>query len=133
MLPAEAAGIQDDWPGVKQICRVRRTRQRKKQGAWTPPEEEVAYLITSLSAAAAAPETLLRVNREHWGIEIMHRDKDVTLGEDGYANRSDNAPRNVFSLLAFALTILKSVAASPTRAIEYFQDDRSRLMRLLKG
>ncbi len=38
-----------------------------------------------------------RVNRSHWGIEIMHRDKAVTLGEDGYTNRSDNAPRNVFS------------------------------------
>jgi hypothetical protein len=63
----------------------------------------------------------------------MHRDKDVTLGEDGYTNRSDNAPRNVFSLLAFALKILKSVSSSPIRAIEYFQDDRNRLLRLFTG
>jgi hypothetical protein len=133
VLPAEAAGIADDWPTVKQICRVRRSRQRRKHGAWKPPEEEIVYLISSLPAARAAPEALLRVNRGHWGIEIMHRDKDVTLGEDGYTNRRDNAPRNVFSLLAFTLTVLKSVAASPTRAIEYFQDDRSRLPRLFKG
>jgi len=29
----------------------------------------------------------------------MHRNKDVILGEDGYTNRSDNAPRNIFSLM----------------------------------
>lgn len=133
MLPAEAAGIGDDWPTVKHICRVRRSRQGKKHGAWNPPEEEVVYLISSLPAAEATPEALLRVNREHWGIEIMHRDKDVILGEDGYTNRRDNAPRNVFSLLAFARKILKSVSPSTIRAIEYFQDDRSRLLRLFKG
>jgi hypothetical protein len=74
-----------------------------------------------------------RVNRSHWGIEIMHRDKAVTLGEDGYTDRSDNAPRNVFSLLALALKVLKSVSSSPVRAIEYFQDDRNRLLRLFAG
>lgn len=133
MLPAEAAGIGEDWPTVKHICRVRRARQRKKRGAWSPPEEEIAYLISSLPAAEAAPEALLRLNQEHWGIEIMHRNKDVILGEDGYTNRSDNAPRNIFSLLAFALKILQSAATSPTRAIELFQDDRNRLLRLFKG
>ena len=116
MLPAEAAGIEEDWPTVKQICRVRRSRQARKRGARKQPEEEVVYLIASLRAAEAAPEALLRVNRGHWSIEIMHRNKDVILGEDGYTNRSDNAPRNIFSLLAFALKILKSVAASPCAA-----------------
>ena len=38
----------------------------------------------------------------------MHRNKDVILGEDGYTNRSDDAPRNIFSLIA--LKILKSVS-----------------------
>jgi hypothetical protein len=27
----------------------------------------------------------------------MHRDKDVTMGEDRYTNRSDHAPRNIFA------------------------------------
>jgi len=56
----------------------------------------------------------------------MHRNKDVILGEDGYTNRSDNAPRNIFSLIGFALKIPKSVSPSPTRAIEQFQDDRNK-------
>ena len=72
----------------------------------------------------------LSANRGHWGIEIMHRNKDVILGEDGYTNRSDEAPRNIFSLIGFALKILKSVSPSPTRAIEQFQDDRNKALRL---
>ena len=40
----------------------------------------------------------------------MHRNKDVILGEDGYTNCCDNAPRNIFSLTGFVLKILKSVA-----------------------
>jgi hypothetical protein len=63
-------------------------------------------------------------------MEIMHRNKDDILGEDGYTNRCDNAPRNIFSLAGFVLKILKSVPSAPTRAIEHFQDNRSRAIRL---
>jgi hypothetical protein len=63
-------------------------------------------LIASLPASESAPEAPLCANRGHWGVEIMHRNKDVILGEDGYTNRSDNAPRNIFSLIGFALKVL---------------------------
>ena len=109
MLPAEAAGIQGEWPTVRQICRVIRSRQVKKNAEWQKPQHEVVYLVSSLPAAAA-PQALLGVNRDHWRIEIMHRNKDVILGEDGY-----------------------NVAPSPTRAIEHFQDDRNRAIRLFSG
>ncbi len=133
VLPAQAAGIERDWPSVKHICRVTRFRQGKKNGRWKEPEQEVVYLIARPPAGQTAPEALLCVNRGHWGIEIMHRNKDVVLGEDGYTNRSDNAPRNVFSLLGFTLKILKSVSPSPTRAIEHFQDNRNNALRLFAG
>ena len=129
----EAAGIDDEWPTVRQICRVTRWRQRKINGKWQEPKVEIIHLITSLSAEQASPLVLLKFNREHWGIEIMHRHKDVTLGEDGYTNRSDNAPRNVFTILCFVFKILKSVSPSLTRAIERFQDDRNRAIRLFAG
>ena len=67
------------------------------------------------------------------GIEIMHRNKDAFLGEDGYTNRNDNAPANIFSLTSLVLAILKTISASPTRAIEYFQDNKNRAIRLLSG
>lgn len=104
--------------------------RRKKGGQWQEPQEEIVDPITSLPAGEAAPEALLRANRDHRGIEIMHRNKDVILGEDGYTNRGGNAPRNIFSLTGFVLKILKTVSPSPTRAIEYFQDDRNRAIRL---
>ncbi|MGA8159115.1 MAG: ISAs1 family transposase, partial [Rhodoplanes sp.] len=132
VLPTEAAGIQGEGPTVRQICRVIRSRQVKKNGEWQKPQHEVVYLVSSLPAAAS-PQALLGVNRDHWRIEIMHRNKDVILGEDGYTNRCDNAPRNIFSLTGFVLKILKSVAPSPTRAIEHFQDDRNRAIRLFSG
>jgi hypothetical protein len=66
---------------------------------WQPPQHEVVHLISSLTAATS-PQALLSINRDHWSIEIMHRNKDVIHGEDGDTNRCGNAPRNTFSLLA---------------------------------
>lgn len=101
------------------------------KGVWQEPQQETAYLITSLTKDEASPEYLLNLNRKHWGIEIMHRNKDVMLGEDGYTNRFDNAPRNIFSLTGFALKVLRCVSPSPTRAIEHFQDNRSRATQMI--
>jgi hypothetical protein len=56
----------------------------------------------------------------------MHRNKDVMLGEDGYTNWLDNAPRNVFSLTSLALKVMRWISPSPTRAIAHFQDNRIR-------
>ena len=63
----------------------------------------------------------------------MHRNKEVGLGEDGYANRSDNAPQKVFSLVGFTLEFLSSVSPSPTRAIEVLQGNNTNPLRLFAG
>ncbi|HYA79604.1 MAG TPA: hypothetical protein VED87_01575, partial [Methylocystis sp.] len=59
-MPAEAAGVDDEWSTVRQICRVTRWRQRKVNGKWREPKVEIVYLITSLSAEEAAPQVLLK-------------------------------------------------------------------------
>jgi predicted transposase YbfD/YdcC len=132
VLPAIAAGIEKDWPSVQHICRVTRFRQGKKNGEWKDPKEEVVYLIASLEAGEAAPEALLCANRGHCGIEISIETR-ASLGEDACTNRSHNAPRNIFSLIGFALKILKSVSPLPTRSIKQFQDDRNKALRLFSG
>ena len=43
-------------------------------------------------------------------------------GKDRYTNRSDHAPRNIFALTSAAITLLKRISKSPTRAIEILQD-----------
>jgi predicted transposase YbfD/YdcC len=119
---------------VRQICRVTRSRQRKKGGVWQDPVIEVAYLVTSLSAAMALPQQLLDYNRSHWQIENnLHRNKDMILAEDACTNRKDHAPENIASLNNLTLSILKTVNASPRRALEYFQDDKNRAIRAVAG
>ena len=81
----------------------------------------------------ATPETILRLNRNHWQIEIMHQDKDVTMGEDHYTNRSDHAPRNIFALTSAAITVLKRISKSPTQAIELVHDNRGKAVALIAG
>jgi hypothetical protein len=53
-----------DWPDLAQAFKL--TRQRTVRGKTTT---EVAYGITSLPADLADATTLLRLTREHWGIE----------------------------------------------------------------
>ena len=77
------------------------------------------YLITS--RPKATPKRIMSVNRGHWRIEAMHRDKEVTPGEDRYPNRLDHAPQNIFTLTSATRTVLKHISNSPTRAIETFQ------------
>jgi hypothetical protein len=59
------------WPTVSQICSVTRSSQRRVKGVWQEPQQEAAYLITSLIKDEASPKDLFKLNRKHWGIEIM--------------------------------------------------------------
>ena len=111
------------------LLRITRQREHVRAGNIVKSQTETAYLITSLPKPD--PEHILLLNRHHWKIEAMHRDKDVTLGEDGYTNRSDNAPRNIFVLTSAARTLLKRISNSPTKAIEMVQDDRNRAVRFI--
>ena len=121
--------MRDAWPTISTIARVTRNRQHVRAGNVTKSETETTYLISSIKAPT--PESILKLNRNHWQIEIMHRDKDVTFGEDRYTNRSDYAPQNIFTLTSGALTLLKRIAKSPTRAIELVQDNRAKTIKLI--
>jgi predicted transposase YbfD/YdcC len=123
--------MRNAWPTIRCIARVTRNRQHVRAGNITKSETEITYLISSLETVT--PETILRLNRNHWQIEIMHRDKDVTLGEDRYTNRTEHAPRNIFALTGAAITLLKRISKSPTRAIELVQDNRGKAVAFIAG
>ena len=116
--------MRTNWPTVSTIARITRHREHVRQGQSVKSEAETIYLISSLKDPD--PQQVLQFNRDHWKIEIMHRDKDVMLGEDSYTNRSGNAPRNIFTLTSAARTFLKRIAQSPTRAIEIAQENRQK-------
>lgn len=78
-----------DWPGLKQVCRVRRRTLRR--GVWTT---DVEYAITSVAPERADPATLLGWWRGHWGIENkLHWVRDETFGEDRCRVRCGSAPQ----------------------------------------
>ena len=131
ILPAHALSghMRAHWPTVSSIARISRHREHVRQGQTVKSETETIYLISSLKSPD--PKYVLQLNRDHWKIEIMHRDKDVTLGEDRYTNRSGHAPRNIFTLTSAARTLLKRIEKSPTRAIEIVQDNRDKAVRLI--
>jgi len=130
VLPAEAPDerIREEWPAVRSIARIRRWRIPLREGRPVAVEGTDVLVITGLEDPV--PEFLLSLNRAHWLIEIMHRDRDVFLGEDGYINRRGRAPRNVFSPVGAARTILKMISPSITRAIELVQRDPGVALRL---
>jgi hypothetical protein len=76
-----------DWPGCAQVFRLARVR---KTG--TEVQTEVVLGITSLPRERAGAAALLRLTRDHWGIENgLHYVRDVTLGEDAGRVRKGSA------------------------------------------
>ncbi len=83
-----------DWPGVNQVCRLKRTTTR--QGKTTT---EVQYAITSVPRSKADASHLMSWWRGHWGIENkVHWVRDETFGEDRCRVRSGSAPQVLSSM-----------------------------------
>jgi predicted transposase YbfD/YdcC len=101
-----------DWPGLEQVCEIRRRWQSK--GQW---HEEVRYAVTSLPATAAIPERLLNLKRGHWTIENrLHYVKDVSMGEDRSTVHVDNGPKIMATLRNTAVSLLRRAGFSPIAA-----------------
>ena len=78
-----------NYPHVKQIFRVSRTRYCMKDGKET---REFAFGMTSVPAERSSPQQLLEWNRGHWCVEGNHRHRDVTFSEDACLLHTGNAP-----------------------------------------
>ena len=90
----------------------------------TNPRCEVAFAITSRSAADASPQELQDFLRGHWGIENRcHWVRDVTFDEDRSRVRSGSGPQVMASLRNLAISVHrlngeKNIAAA-TRSCSY--------------
>lgn len=91
-----------DWPDMAQAFKL--VRQRTLQGKTTT---EIAYGITSMPRERADANELLRLTREHWGIEnrVFHI-RDVTMGEDHCRVRTRSAPLILSTLRNAVLNLL---------------------------
>jgi predicted transposase YbfD/YdcC len=118
-----------DWPGLKQVCRIRRKRIIRGQES-----TEVAYAITSLPRSRASAKTLLRLSRRHWGIENrLHYVRDVTLREDECRVRTGSAPQVLTAIRNTVLTLLRRLGyKNIVEGIEHFQENRSQALQLVR-
>jgi len=78
-----------EWPGLLQVFKL----ERMATNALGETEQEVRYGITSLPTSVGTPKRLLRLVREHWGIENgLHYRRDRTFQEDHSQLRMGHAP-----------------------------------------
>lgn len=77
------------------------------------PRSDVRFGVTSLSRKAADRKRLLRLTRDHWGIENkVHWVRDVTFDEDRSQVRTGNAPQVMATLRNLALSVLRLAGAT---------------------
>jgi predicted transposase YbfD/YdcC len=121
-----------DFPHVGQVFLIERQRIDKKTGATT---RELAYGITSRTAAQASPEKVLATNRAHWCIEnSCHYALDWNYDEDRGRIRTGFGPENVSRLRRFAIGLIQSsstqhsvaqtmrkLCRSPRRVFDYLR------------
>jgi predicted transposase YbfD/YdcC len=87
---------QSDWAGLSCAFAIDRFFETPFQKSY-----ERSYYISSLNTS---PDDLLKLTREHWKIESMHHQLDVTFSEDDCRILSSNGQKtfNIFRKLALA-------------------------------
>lgn len=98
VVPVRTMAQEHDFPGLKAVARI--TAKRGRDNA-----VERYFLLSQ----RYQPDEVLRIVREHWGIENrLHWPLDVVLDEDLARNRKDNAPANLAVLRRLALNIARA-------------------------
>ena len=116
-----------EWPGAAQVARIWRERRIGNKVS-----TEVAYIVTSLTAAEASPERLLALVRAHWGIENrLHHVRDVSMNEDRCRVRSSG--RALASIRNLALSLIRARGLSVPEARENFREDRAEAIAIVTG
>ena len=98
----DALGI--DFPHIRQAVKLTRWRQDTNT---QKVSRETVYVITSLTSAQASPDDLARLIRDHWGVEVHHRIRDVSFGEDASTSRTGHGPTNLATLRAAVTTAIQ--------------------------
>ena len=78
---------------------------------------DVVYGITSIPAAEAEPQRVLRVVRAHWHLENrVHWRRDVTLGEDACQVKQGKAAQVLASLNNVVLMLMDQLGVANVAA-----------------
>ncbi|HEY2587035.1 MAG TPA: ISAs1 family transposase [Tepidisphaeraceae bacterium] len=91
-----------DWPGLSQCFKL--VRERTVHGKTTT---ETVFGITSLNREQADAARLLKLVRQHWGIENrVFYVRDMSFGEDACRSRTGTGPHLLSGLRNAALNLL---------------------------
>jgi predicted transposase YbfD/YdcC len=100
--PEHLGKIAQDWPGLKSLVMVERTREVNGHVS-----KEVHYYISSLDARRSAGQ-FLHYTRRHWSVENnLHWQLDVSFNEDQRRIRTGHGAENFSRLCRIALNLLK--------------------------
>ena len=98
VTPVKDMAEKHNFPGLKAVARI-----TSKRGSDTAVQRY--FLLTQ----RPTPAQLLRIVRQHWGIEnVLHWTLDVVLDEDQARSRKDHAPENLAVLRRLALNIARA-------------------------
>jgi len=116
-----------EWPAAAQVARIERIREIGGKVS-----TEIAYIVTSLTAAEAGPERLLNLSRTHWAIENrLHYVRDVSFNEDRCRVRS--GARALAAIRNLVLYLIRSRSMSVPEARENYREDRAQAIALVTG
>lgn len=88
-----------DWKDIMGIGMVRRTSTEKGNIS-----TDIRYFISSIGNDM---ELFAKAVRQHWGVEAMHWNLDVTFREDEMRSRKDYLPENLAMLKRIAFNMIK--------------------------
>jgi len=107
-----------EFPHHQQVVRIERS---VTDLAGNPLRHEVVSGITSLTPEKAGPERLLKISREHWGIENkLHYVRDITYDEDRCRIRTKSGPRVMAALRNLSMGILKLQKHTIAKAVRHY-------------
>ncbi len=116
------------FPRIGQAARLVRPIRETGQ-----TRTETVYLLTSLTPRRATPARLLALIRGHGSVEVRHRLRDVTFGEDHSRLRGGAAPQIRAALRTLALTLIRRTGETAIAAYRrHLAAHPSKALRLLR-
>jgi predicted transposase YbfD/YdcC len=115
--------------GAQAIRLTRRIRPLRGQKKW---RTITIYAITSVDARQAAPAQFAQWIRGHWQIEVQHRIRDLSYGEDASQIRTGSGPQVMAALRNLGIGIPKMAGhASIAGACRHHARDATRTLATL--
>lgn len=127
-LPVSSVAVRWQKAGLCTLLCV--VRSRKKSGVLS---EEVSYYVSNkVPGSQSQANELFDAIRSHWGVEVMHHKRDVTLSEDDLRSGKVGVSRLLSSFGTLVINLLESMGVKNMAAqLDLFADKFTTLIQFL--